>query len=197
MEELGNEEPNNKKIAKIIETDVTLSYKLLKLVNNSFSLKNQVSSISHGLAILGSVAFEKWLSLAMVQTLGADKPSELVKISMIRSAFMGNIAKETKYNKNIDEISLIGVLSVLDAMLDKPMEEIVETLPLSDNIKNSLLLLESPYLPICQLILAYEKGEFNQLESLCGVLGYKTELLPNAYYEAVKWAEALFAVMQE
>jgi len=196
LEELNKEEPNNKVISKIIETDVTLSYKLLKLVNSSFSLSNQISSINHALAILGSSAFRKWLSLAMVQNLGSDKPSELIKTSMIRSALMGNIAEHTAYKAVSEELNLVGILSVLDALLDKPMEEIVLTLPLSDNIKNALLLEESPYLNFCLIILAYEKGEFSKLDELCATINYDTKRLPQAYYEAIKWADDLFAVMQ-
>ncbi len=197
MEELNKKEPNNGSISKIIETDVILTYKLLKLVNSSFSLSSQVNSINHALAILGSTAFEKWLSLAMVQNLSANKPSELTKSSMIRSAFMGNIAKETSMKNKLDEINLTGILSVLDALLDKSMEEIVETLPLSKDIKSALLFEASPYLPFCQLAFSYEKGDFEGLTSICESINYDYEKLPQAYFAAVKWAEELFAIMQE
>lgn len=197
MEELAKDEPDNRNIAKIIETDVSLTYKLLKLVNNGYSLKSNVNSITHALAILGSRAFEKWLSLAMVQNLNANKPSAIIKTSMIRSSLMEKIAKETKFKDKHEEISLIGVLSVLDVMLDKNMEEVVDNLPLNEDIKNTLLQKESKYLPIYMVALAYEKGQFEEINKWCPQIDFDCHKLPEAYVSSVKWAELLFDVMQD
>lgn len=196
MEELSKAEPDNRNIAKIIETDATLTYKLLKLVNNGYSLKSSVNSITHALAILGSKAFEKWLSLAMVQNLNANKPSAIIKTAMVRSALMEKIANASRFKSKHEEISLIGVLSVLDVMLDKTMEEVVESLPLNRDIKQTLLLKDSPYLPIYQITLAYEKGQFEDISKWCPDIDFNCSTLPEAYVASVKWSEILFDVMQ-
>ena len=147
MEELSKKEPNNKRIAEIIEVDVTLTYKILKLVNSNYSLVSNVTSITHALAIMGSNTFKKWLSLATVQNIGETKIPELVKTSLIRANFMEKLGNHFGFRSN-SEVPLIGILSVIDALLEKPMEELLESLPLSKEAKATLLNKESKYSPL-------------------------------------------------
>jgi c-di-GMP-related signal transduction protein len=197
IEELAAPEPDYKRISRIIEVDITLTYKLLKLVNSSYSLVTNIESITHALSILGIKSFEKWLSLATVQNLGSEKPSEIVKISMIRSHFLEAIALKSHLKKHASDLSLIGILSVIDVLLEKPMESIVLDLPLSDNIKRSLLLEDNTYSPILQIAFAYEKGDFHLLESPCSSINYDIKQLSKDYAHAVIWAEDLFKYMSE
>ncbi len=84
LSEMQKDEPNYNTVVSIIETDVSLAYRLLKLVNSSFSLVNDVKSIKHALAILGINNFNKWFTLATINQLSQDQPDELVKISIFR-----------------------------------------------------------------------------------------------------------------
>jgi EAL and modified HD-GYP domain-containing signal transduction protein len=197
MNELNKDEPDNHKISSIIETDVTLTYRLLKLVNSSFSLVSQVNSINHALSILGTMAFKKWLTLAMVQVSGAHKPPELLKTSLIRSAFMERIAKDSSLRKNASDINLIGILSVIDALLEKPMHKVLEALPLSLLIKDTLLNKSTKYSPVYDIVKAYEKGDFDSLEVLSRPIHYDYLKAPKAYYESLKWAEDLYTYMNQ
>lgn len=196
MEELSRKEPDYKQIAKIIETDATLTYKLLKLVNSKFSLISNISSIQHALSILGIEAFEKWFSLAMVQNLSTSKPSEIVKISLIRARFLENISKGSKLSSYSQELMLTGILSVMDALLEKPMQEIVETLPITNIIKNALVNKESPILDAFNLGIAYEKGDFDVAEELAKKIHFDWHKSSDNYLDAVKWSEELFLYMQ-
>lgn len=196
MEELSRREPDYKQIAKIIETDATLTYKLLKLVNSKFSLISNISSIQHALSILGIEAFEKWFSLAMVQNLSASKPSEIVKISLIRARFLENIGKSSKLGSYSQELLLAGILSVMDALLERPMQEIVETLPITGIIKNALVNKETPILDAFNLCIAYEKGDFDIAENLATKIQFDWHKSTENYLDAVKWSEELFLYMQ-
>ena len=136
MEELNRKEPDYKAIASIIETDATLTYKLLKLVNTNFTESKSINSIQHGLSILGIKAFEKWVSLAMVQDMSANVPDETIKVSMTRARFMELIALGSALKNQSNEMMLVGILSVIDALLDQPMEEALEELPLARTCKS-------------------------------------------------------------
>lgn len=196
MDKLNVEEPNYKDIASIIETDVTLTYKLLKLINSRFSLVSNVSSIQHGLAILGLNTFRKWLSLAMLQNISTHKTPEVVKIAMIRSQFMEKVAKESSLKKYAEEVTFVGILSVIDVLLEAPMEEILKNLPLSDKIKATLLGEDNDYNIIFKILKAYENGSFNQLEPLCESIYFDSNKLPKIYCTSVKWSEDLFEYME-
>lgn len=197
MDELGRKEPNYKNIAAIVETDVNLTYKVLKLANNNFTASTRINSITHALSILGIQAFEKWVSLAMVQNLSDNKPQELVKISMTRGKFMELVALNTKLKPKANEMMLVGILSVIDALVDKPMEEAMEELPLGESIKKTLLMEETPYSTIYNLILRFEKGEFEEEYNSADYYNISYSDISKHYYEAIEWAEFMFEIMKE
>lgn len=195
LEALYEKEPDYRKISKIIEIDVVLTYKLLKLVNSNFSLGTQITSIHHALSILGIDAFTKWLTLAMVQNLGKVTSSEVVKVSMIRSKMLELMAASSSMLRgHEDEMSLLGILSVIDVMLQRPMEEIVIELPLSTELRKTFLRQESLYLYPYELCLAYERGDFKHIDTSADDASYINELSRH-YIEAVRWADELFSYM--
>lgn len=196
LEKMNVPEPNYKEISGIIETDVTLTYKLLKLINSRFTLVSDVTSIQHGLAILGINAFRKWLSLAMMQNIATHKTPEVVKIAMIRSQFMDKVARESSIKRYADEITLVGILSVIDILLEAPMEEILKNLPLTKKVKATLLGEDTDYNIIFKILRTYENGDFYQLEPLCESIRFDSNKLPKIYCTSVKWAEDLFEYMQ-
>jgi len=196
LEELNQPEPDNKRIAKIIETDATLTYKLLKLVNSRFGLAANISSVQHALAILGVAAFQKWLSLAVMQNLSADKPSELLKVSLTRARFMEGIGEHSNLKRHTEELMLIGLLSVIDGMLEQPMEEILNTLPLSQIIKDTLNNKETSLLDAYKMVLDYERGLFVPAAQYCASINFACDQMARMYYDAIKWSEELFGLMQ-
>lgn len=197
MEELNAKEPDYKNIASIVEKDVSLTYKLLKLVNSNFTSARSITSIQHGLAILGIDAFRKWISLAMVQNMSGDKPQELIKISMSRAKFLELIGMHSNLKKYANEMMLVGILSVLDAMLEKPMAEVVNELPLTVDIKNALILEPGEYTKLYKMVLNFEKGNFDVLENCDNNFGVNCSDIPKFYFEAINWAEDLFIYLSK
>lgn len=192
MNELIEKEPNIKKIARIIEIDVSLTYKLLKLVNSSLGLSQEVTSVQHAVALLGLKSFGRWLSLAMVQNIGETKINELSKYSLMRAFMMDRIATATRFSFFRDELVLLGTLSVVDAILEMEMEDILEPLPLSDGVKDSLLGRETIFSDCYNLVLSYEKGNFLAAENYAKNVGYPYRLLSEHYVAAVKYADEMF-----
>lgn len=200
LKEMAAKDPDFKKIAMIIEREPITAYKLLKLVNANFTKSYQISSILQALALLGVDTLRKWFTLIMVQKLGQDRPKELIKVSMQRAKFfelLGDKSVELRerkpekhhiHYKDKNEMMLIGVLSIMDVILGRPMEEIVRELPLSPNIIDTLLMKDnSPYLEDYKALLAYEKGEFDSKE----VKSHKDYNLSEIYLKAVEWSEKM------
>lgn len=200
LKEMSAQDPDFKKIALIIEREPITAYKLLKLVNANFTKSYQISSILQALALLGVDTLRKWFTLIMVQKLSKDQPKELIKVSMQRAKFFELLGQKNEQlreenprskaypKKDKNEMMLIGVLSTMDVILDKPMAEVVKELPLSENIIKTLLLdQDSPYLRDYKALLAYEKGNFERPE----VLDYIEYDLSQIYFEAVEWSEKM------
>lgn len=192
MNELVEDEPDIAKIARIIEIDVSLTYKLLKLVNSSLGLIHEIVSVQHAVALLGLRSFRRWLSLAMVQNIGETKVNELAKYALIRSYLMDKISGLTNFDMFRDEMVLIGTLSVVDAMLEMKMADVLEPLPLSDGVCETLLGKETMFSDCFNMILAYEKGNFDDAEARAKRIGYPSRLLAEHYVEAVKYADSTY-----
>jgi len=195
MQALNEKEPDFKKIASLIEKDVTLTYQLLKLVNLKFTDEGKVVSVQHGLSVLGIKAFEKWFSLAMIQNLGTSKPSEIVKMSMIRARMLELIAMKENKTCEISQMTLIGLLSMIDVLLERPMEEILEELPINKDVKDALLLKEGKYFDIYSLVLFFEKGKFLNAEQCKEKFKIDCREIANYYIDAVSWTENLYKDM--
>jgi EAL and modified HD-GYP domain-containing signal transduction protein len=197
MEELTKQDPDYSTIAKIIESDTILTYRILKLVNANFVSYNKISSVKQALVTLGLKDFEKWVALAMIQDLSKNKPPELLKLAMLRGKFLELLIAKSMPNQLESEGMLIGVLSILDALTNRNMEDILIELPLSEGIKKPLLLLESPYTHFYKVILNIEKGNYGLAFDYLNKANLYVENLMELYYTSIEWAADMYAVLNE
>lgn len=192
MGELNTEVPDFRKLSNIILVDVSLTYKLLKLVNAYAKPRSPIGSVQQAIAVLGVKSFKRWLSLAMVQTMAGKETNELVKSALIRSSLLNRIAEHSNMKRYTDELALLGTLSILDAILEMDMVDALEKLPIEDNLKATLLGDKTLYSDAMQLCLAYEKGVFDQAEVAAKNIEYELSLLPEHYVEAISWSDKMF-----
>lgn len=169
----------------IIKRDVSLSYKLLRLINSSFyGLQNKITSLRQALLLLGIKALTTWVSLILLSGID-DKPHELTTTAMIRAKMCellaDKVAPECK-----DSFFLTGLFSVMDALMDMCMPEIVASLPLDNEIAQALLYQEGTRGLTLRSVLAYERGNWDDVYHL----GLDSSTLTDAYLQAVVWAEA-------
>lgn len=175
-------------IAKIISHDVSLTYNLLKLVNSAaFGVRQRVNSVQQALVMLGEVEMKKWLNLIAFQGLSKTNSAGPISLSLIRARFGENLAKKLGLFKHKEEIFLVGLFSLLDVMLQRPMWLILEELNTSGAVKDAILQCAGPYAPICKLVLSYERGDWNSVEEVTKNLHISLPELAEAYLEAVKW----------
>ena len=191
---LSNEhEPNIKEISKRIEEDVNLTIKLLRLVNSSHYFMNKIQSVQHALAMVGIQSFKNWLNIALMDSLLGEQTSEIIKLSMVRMKMMEEIGHICKSKLNTDSLKLIGLLSVLDVLLDKNMMDAVGPLPIERELKMTLLGKDTIYAPIYRLVLGYEKGNFNIAYSYAEKANVDLDALPQIYATSIQWADDLYS----
>lgn len=189
LQELSQPEPSFDRIENIIKRDLAFSYNILKLVNSAaFGLSHRVESIKHALVMLGIRETRKLVSMGMLRQIGKDKPEELLTFSIIRGRFCELIASKVGLDGLRTELFLMGLFSFIDALLDRPMRDILEELPISDQVKKALEGTPGGIRLILDLIIAYEHGDWNQANTLVAALDLNEELVPDIYLQSLTWA---------
>lgn len=188
LKELHNEEPSYQIMAEIVETDVTLAYRVMALSGKE---KKNTKTIKAALAKMGLLEVERWIRLMMMQEMASDKPQELFRISLIRSKFGEAIAKYSGRANRKYEISLMCLFSVIDAMLDMPMKEALAEIELEDDIKEALISRTGPMEPILELIQCYEQGNCENMLDSVEVLSINKDKLKDWYLQSIQWADEI------
>lgn len=180
------------KIEKLIAPDVGMSYKLLRYINSAYYyLLNEVTSIRHALVYLGESGIRQFVSLVAISELAADKPDELLRESIIRARLCELLAGCSRQNHDASEMFLLGLFSLLHAMLDTTMISVMERLPISRHIKDALIENSGPFAPFLDIVISYEKGDWKTCQQLLDKVNVLPKEILNAYVEAVGWAETL------
>lgn len=183
-------------IENIIKNDVSLTFKLLKYINSSFfGFKSKIVSIKHALALLGTNELKKWMLLMSLQAVGEDKPEELLTNSLLRARFGESIAKKTELQEDSSNIFFLGLFSFLDVFLGKPMNEILIDLPVTLQVKEALDGKQNSYRHILNLIIAYEKADWNLVSKYCKGIGLDEKDLLLMYVEAITFTQNITSTL--
>ncbi len=182
-----------KKIEEIVIKDVSLSYKLLKMVNTAaFGFRKEITSIRQALVIIGAKEIKKWVSLVSVNNIGDDKSDELFKKALFRARFCELVAPSVDLAAKSSDLFLMGMFSLIDAFVDRPLNEIINGLPLSADIKQALSNQTGPYAPVISLVKHYENGNWKHLFSTAATLNIDENALPEIYFSAMEWVLQIF-----
>ncbi len=193
LQEINRPELNFKKLGEIIKKEVSLSYKLLRYINSAyFGLPNKISSILQALVLLGEREIRKWCSLIAIAQMGLDKPEELILQAIIRARYCELIAQRLGKNERKDDFFLMGMFSLIDAILDRPMSEILRDIPIVDEIKEALLGEENDLSKVLRTIILYEKGDCMELTENIFGLKLREDVVLRVYLDSVKWAHECF-----
>lgn len=180
------------KVSGIIERDVSLSYKLLRFINNpTVNKSNEISNLRHALNYMGQVEVKKFIALLSLANLGDNKPLELIHLSIIRAKFCELVGVAKSLTNNPPTGFLVGLFSLLDALLDQPMEEIVEKLPIGQNIKAALCGEENELKLFLALVRAFEVGYWDRVATLSRQLSLDVKMTQAFYNESLKWGIAM------
>lgn len=180
------------KVKTIIERDVSLSYKLLRFINHPLVNKsNKISSLRHALNYLGQVEVKKFIALLALANLGDNKPVELIHLSLVRAKFCELIGQAKSLSNNPPTGFLLGLFSLLDALLDQSMQSIVEKVPIGENIKTALCGDENELRQYLSLIRAFEAGYWNGVANISKQLSLDLKMTQAFYNESLKWAIAM------
>ena len=188
--ELKKEEPSFQKLAQIIEQDPNLTYRLLRVVSTK-AKDDLVYSIQRALSYMGLNELERWINILMLRELSDQKPEELLMVSLIRAKFAEHIALNSDKRNQKFEASIMGLFSVVDALLDEPMDKAIKDISIPPSIKEALMDHSGELVQVYDLIIAYESGEWIEVEHLGGILNIQVALLREGYINAIVWARKI------
>ncbi|SFZ79376.1 EAL and HDOD domain-containing protein [Chitinimonas taiwanensis] len=187
---------NNAEISDIenaLKRDVALSFKLLRYINSAgFGLSCEIHSFRHAVTILGYQKLYRWLTLLLVTASSdAGTPPALMKTAVTRGRLVELLGSHLLDGTDRDNLFIVGVFSLLDVMLDMPMEKILETLLLPDSVSEALLSRVGMYGPFLELAEACEDPDMTDVPRLCEQLQLTPEMLNKAHVSALAWVEEL------
>lgn len=174
------------KAADIIGRDTALTISLLKMVNHR-AVNSEITTIRYAAAMLGQRELKKWITTAVVRELCNDKPNEITRLSLIRAKFAENLSEVFKEKNQSAELFLMGLFSVIDIITEKPMEEALEELKVSKDIKDALVKHEGRLSGVLMFMLAYEKADFNEVSRQLLLKGISVNAVYGEYLDALKW----------
>lgn len=193
LQEINRQDLDYDRLEDYIKMDVSLSYKLLKFINSlSFGFRNEIRSIKQALVLLGQKELSKWLSLIALRGIGDNKPDELIITAICRARFCELIAPRIGLKDRSSDLFLMGMFSLIDAFLDRPLPDILAELPISDDIKLALLGGKSRFRDVYELILAYESGDWEQLAFKTALLEVAEIDVRECYLSALEMSNQIF-----
>jgi EAL and modified HD-GYP domain-containing signal transduction protein len=181
-------------VGRLIESEVSIAYKLLKLVNSAaFGVRRKVGSIPQALTLLGQDEIRKWISLLSLSGMADDKPAELIVLSLVRAKFCEIMGADMGCTGRCHDYFLMGLFSLIDAVMDRPMAEILAEIPLPDHACAALLQNDTPMRGLLDLAVAYERGEWGRVAGLAAGMNLNEPHIAEAYLEAHQWSRELFS----
>ncbi len=185
------EEPDMEEIEQIISMDATLSYGLLRVANSaSFVTMHKATTIRQAIMTLGIGQLKQWIYL-LSSTNSKDEvdesAEEFLKLSFLRASFCSELmhyAKDMPISRS--EAYLMGMFSTLDYLIKAPMEDILENVPMKDEIKEAILHHEGRCGELFDLVLSYEQADWGQITAHATALGIPAQVLTNIYFNCTE-----------
>lgn len=180
---------------KIALDDLSLSYKLLKLINSPIiGPIHKIKSIKQAIVFLGLKELKKWIYVLSFQTYKYKSDSitnEVIKMCFIRAKAGEWIAHHTGNRKESASYFLIGMFSLIDTLMKRPLDTVLKQLPLDINIRETILGNKTPYSDIVDLVVATERADWSEIGRLSVDVGISIQELFGIYKESMKWAKQL------
>jgi EAL and modified HD-GYP domain-containing signal transduction protein len=190
MSEISKDDLDIKKITSIFEDEVNLAFKLLRYVQSPIFKRNvSIESIRQAILVLGFEELRRFICLLFTAQFSIGKPKELTAMALARGRFCELMVKEVMPNQSVSSAFLIGLLSLIDAMVDGDIQELMDKLPLHQEIKDAIVNRQgesAKFLKLCEL---FEKADWPSIEIFCKQIGVEPERSSLLFREALDWAD--------
>ena len=172
--------------------NAALSFLLLKFINNpTINKRYKITSLKHALNYMGEVEIKKFIALLSLANLSDDKPIELIHMSLVRAKFFDLLSQRRKLNQNPPYGFLIGLFSLLESLLDQSMSDILQQLPLIDDVKEALMGHDEEFNAYISLVKAFESAIWLTVIKQSKALDIDQKELHSIYNQAIIWGNGV------
>jgi c-di-GMP-related signal transduction protein len=193
LQAVSQPELNLRDLETLIKHEASVCYRLLRYLNSAaFGIRNEVHSIRHAITLLGEREVRRWIRLVATLTVGENACSESVSTAMTRARFCELLSNRIPHGES--DLFLMGLLSMIDAILEMPMVSVLENIPVDHETKAVLLGGASKLRPIYQLMLARECGDWQGTAEHAQKLGLSESEVAEEYWQAMQWVRQLSSV---
>lgn len=187
LEMVSHRDIDLRELERVLKQEPSLSYRLLRYLNSPlFGFALEIKSIRHAMAVLGEREMRRWIRLVVTVGAAEQKCSELVLMGLTRARFCERFSSQLQSDT---DFFLLGLLSIMDAILEVAMDVLLEQLPVDRETKATLLGQKSSLRPLYQLMLAQESGEWSKSSELARELKVPDEEVAAAWWQALQWAQ--------
>lgn len=196
------DEPDLDEIESLVSVDATLTYALLRLVNSPvFGTRYRIVTIQQAIMTMGLRQLKDWiylLSASNAETSFDSSSEDFLKLSFMRANFCSNLIDHTP-NMTISKTDayLMGMFSTLNHLIDAPLEEILSEVPIPEDVKQALLFHEGPAGLLFELVLSYERADWNEITRLAAQLNIQTNLLTSVYFNCMEEVNTIWKQLTE
>ncbi|HEY2546726.1 MAG TPA: HDOD domain-containing protein, partial [Candidatus Acidoferrum sp.] len=179
-------------VEQILKQEPALLYKLLRYLNSpALGLASKVRSVPQAIALLGEREFRRWVSVVAVVAAAADEPVEVLRTALTRAYFCEGLAQLLGFAQSTTEFFLIGLLSLMDVLLARPLADILAELPLSPEISAALLGASNIFRDVYESALAYENADWETFHTIANRAKFNQKLVAEKYEVAVGHASSI------
>jgi EAL and modified HD-GYP domain-containing signal transduction protein len=188
IQAINEADPDYGKIEDVVKREPTLTFKLLRYLNSTiFGFSKQIQSIRHALALLGLNEVRKLISIVSMSAMGSDKPPILMSTLLSRAKFCESLAPQIKLGDKSLDLFLMGLLSMIDTVLNAPLTEILQQIAVSDDVKAALLDNTGRLRPVYDLAVVAEKGQWLEVSRISTSLNIQEDGVIENYLSAIQW----------
>jgi c-di-GMP-related signal transduction protein len=178
-------------VEELLKQDPSLTYKLLRYLNSPVvGIRGEVHSVREAIALIGENEFRRWVRIVAVVAMAGDKPPELIRTALTRAYFCEEMSKPLGLPQESSDLFLMGLLSVTDAILNTPIERVLEKLPVAEKVRSALCGGENRYRDLYEALLAYERADWKHLTTKTASIGAQEDSVPGCYLAAANRANA-------
>jgi c-di-GMP-related signal transduction protein len=177
----------------LIKHEIALAYRLLRYVNSVlFGWRAPIRSIRQALTLLGDKGIRRWVSVVILAGMAKEKPEELLVDALVRAKFCESLAPHAGLGNRREDLYLLGIFSLSDAILDRPLVEILREIPISEDVRGALLGEKNRLRDLFDYVVAYERGDWDRRVILAQRLGLDEGGVAALYKKALDWGRATF-----
>lgn len=195
---LINKDFESQQLSEVISRDVSLTFRLLKYLNStSFGLRQQVSSVTQAITLLGQIPIRRWLTVVLVADMNPSPAAqEITFLSVLRGRFLEILSDtaSTPFRAHKDSMFLIGLLSRLDVLMSMPMEMLMKQIPLAPDIRDAFLGKMNVVREWLNCLEALEEGRFDDAQAMLDTYGIDGETAATLRLESTAWAQHILGI---